>query len=399
MPVFIYKAKDGLETCVDGSIQAESLEIAVKKIIQTGLNPLEVLPQTRLSIQKKKKVGLNDQVIFFKQLSDLIEAKISLLKALQLSSKSIRSLYFKQTIEDIHAAVKDGVSFSEALLVYPHLFAKMHIHMIQAGEMSGRLDEALKRVATFLENEHQAKTKITLSLIYPAFVFLISSLVIAVLLTVVIPKIMVMYDDVSESLPMPTLILMAISHLMTSYWWVLGGIVVLGLWYVKKLTSSAGGKRQMDRYVLQLPLVGPLIKDIELGRFARVMASLLESGVVMISALASAQEILENEVLKEEIKKVKEDVIEGSSLTNALKVRSVHVSETEINLIMPAEEAGRITQGLSKLAQVCEAKVDLKIKTVLALVEPVIILSLGLMVGFILIAALLPILNMNMIVK
>jgi type II secretory pathway component PulF len=399
MPKFSYRAKNGLATITVGVVDADNYDNAIRLLLSTGLHPLEITPQSLSFFQIKKRVSVADKALFFKQLGDLTEAEIPLLMALLLSSKSIKSPLFKKAIENVYSSVKDGRSFSDALGSFPDIFSSMHINMIQAGEIGGQLKIALKKVAGFLEKENEARTKIALSLIYPVLIFLFSCVVVVVLLTVVIPRIMVMYEDFSEVLPLPTQVLMAVSQFMINYWWIPLGVLIFSLIFLKKLRRSQEGKYFIDTQLLKLPVLGNTIKDIEIARFSRVLASLLDSGVVMISALSSAQGVLDNGVLTEEIRKAKEAVTQGRSVTQAFKDHCAHITETDINIIAPAEATGRISRGFYKLAEIYEGAVDVKTKTLTALIEPAIILCFGLMVGFILLAALLPILNINMIIK
>jgi len=408
MTRFVYRAKTGPSKIVEGLIEAENAEQAVSKIVQLGYSPLQVEPEqphravfkhtVSSSLHFFRRVRLADRALFFRQISDLVGAQVPLLRALQLILKQTKNPAFKEVLQRMVSSLEDGKAFSEALSFYPHVFAEIWVNVIKAGELSGRLPTVLDQLTEFIEKQQEVQTRVTASLIYPVFVFFLGCLAMVVLLTFVIPKITVMYEDVSEQLPLATSILMGVSEVFVRLGWLLWAGLIGGAIFLKRFHNSAHGRWRMDSLKLRLPIWGEFVKNVEIGRLMRTLGVLLESGVEIVSALESGQGVLENAVLRQEIKRCSHQVMEGSSLTEALKTSSFF-PETAIQMIAVGEESGRIEKGLYKLATTYERQAELAVKTFTSLFEAVIILVLGGMVGFVVVAGLLPILKMNFIIQ
>ncbi len=406
MTKFSYKAKEGPNKIIDGVIDSENLDQAIRKIIKSGLTPIDVdvyvpqspakaLPGAKIFI---KKIKLTELASFSRQMADLVDAAVPILRALQLVAKQIQNPHFKVIVEDIYNIVKDGGSFSTALARHPQIFSVLYVNLVKTGEVSGELEIVLNRLADHLEKEQDIRNKISAALAYPILVMVIGAFTVFVLLSFVIPRLTVMFDDLDQELPLPTQILVTISSYFSQYWWLLVLLAVLGFIYLKQYASSEKGIKNLHQWVLTLPLVGHLVKTVEVGRFARTMATLVESGVVITTALNSVWATLSNVVLKDEIKKVSEEVANGMSLKKALGATQFF-PEMAINMISVGEETGRLEKGLLKIAETYERESEQAVRTFISLLGPLVLVVIVALVGFVVVAMLLPIFKMNLIVQ
>ncbi len=416
MTKFFYKAKNGPTKIVDGFIEAQAKSGAIREIVAMGLTPLDVVPATegpaavltqskpivlkafRLSLPATKVVSARDIVFFTRQLSDLVEASVPLLRVLQIASRQTRQPYFKNIIEQMYLFVQNGGSLSEALAKYPDVFPAYYVNMVKTGEVGGQLDKVLQRLADHLEKEHETLGKIKASLAYPAFVLGVGILTVFVLLTFVIPRLSVMFEDLDQALPLPTIILMHLSGFFARYWWLLIGIFVIIKIYWDQWTRSVAGKLWLDGSVLKIPLLGEFVKGAETGRFARTLGTLLESGVPLTTALNAIYPTIDNLILRDEIKKVSKAVTEGQALKAALG-QCPFFPEMVVDMVGVGEESGRLEKGLYKIAQTLERQTDETVKVIMSLLGPVVLVVIVSLVGFAVIAMLLPIFRMNLLIQ
>ncbi len=409
MAKFFYKAKKGPGEETEGLIEANDLDQAVEKITALGYVPVDVdifIPQRKKNLFQKKernsffsrKVSPSALVTLTRQLYDLVDSGVPFLRALSIVKRQSFNPYLKKALGEMHAFIQDGGLFSDALSQHKDIFPDLYIHMVKAGEMSGNLDVILDRLAMFLEKDDEIRAKVKNSLIYPGLILGVGGITIFVLLTFVIPRLTEMFDEVGSSLPLPTVVLMSMSGFLARFWWLfLLGIIFI-VFSLRRFGSTPSGKLWLDQKRLQAPVLGALVQQAEVGRFARTLSMLLESGVTIVPALESVSEVLTNEVLRNDARDMAKRVDGGSSLNEALK-ESSGFPEIAKNMIIIGEEAGRLDQALLKLAISYEKKVDLQTKTVTSLLEPILIVGIGLVVGFVVISMLLPIFQMNFIIQ
>ncbi|MDP8266514.1 MAG: type II secretion system F family protein [Candidatus Aceula meridiana] len=408
MAKFSFKAKKGPQEFIEDVLEAESLDRAVEKITALGYVPIDVSlyrPTKIKSFSKKKKVlffykkvSLSELVMLTRQLYDLLDSGVPLLKALRLTLEQGTNPHLKKVLAQIYSSVQDGGLFSDALAQHRDVFSPLYVNMVKAGEISGKLDVVLERLATFLEKDSEARAKIQNSLIYPSLILGVGMLTIFVLLTFVIPRLTEMFEDLSANLPLPTVILIAVSDFLSRFWWLLAILILAAVFYFKNFASSEKGTLQVDRLKLKIPVLGNFIQCIEIARFSRTLSTLLESGVVIVSGLESVSDLLDNAVLKKEAREIARQVAAGASLSEALKASTFFPADAQ-NMISIGEEAGRLEASLLKLAVSYEKKSDALTKTLTSMLEPLLIVFIGLVVGFVVISMLLPIFQMNFIVQ
>ncbi|MBI3617243.1 MAG: type II secretion system F family protein [Candidatus Omnitrophica bacterium] len=418
MTKFFYKAKSGPTKIVDGFIEEQTKSGAIREIVAMGLTPLDVVPAAQRPIpacaQSKsahavlknfhfpfsasRSVSARDIVFFTRQLSDLVEASVPLLRVIQIASRQTRQPYFKSIIEQMHLFVQNGGSLSGAMAQYPAVFPAHYVNMVKTGEVGGQLDKVLRRLADHLEKEYETRGKIRSSLAYPAFVLGVGILTVFVLLTFVIPRLSVMFEDLDQALPLPTLVLMHLSGFFARYWWLLIGIFVIIKIYWDQWTCSVQGRLWLDGSLLKIPFWGEFIRDAEIGRFARTLGTLLESGVPLTTALNAIHPTIDNLIMRDGIKKVSKAVTEGQALKSALG-QCPFFPEMVIDMVDVGEESGRLEKGLYKIAETLERQTDQTVKVLMSLLGPAVLMVIVSLVGFAVIAMLLPIFRMNLLIQ
>ncbi|MFC1510609.1 type II secretion system F family protein [Candidatus Omnitrophota bacterium] len=407
MTVFSYKAKKGPGKVVHGTIEADTTEVAIRKIAELGLTPLDVKMSGKrveksvllsTEVMASFRVPKSEMVTFTRQISDFVDAGVPVLRALTVIKKRVRHSGFKAIVEKLCGVVSDGGMLSDALALFPRCFSPFYINIVRAGEISGNLDGALIQLADFLEKDYEARAQVKSSLIYPSLILIVGAVTIFVLFAWVIPRITVIFDDMGQALPLITKVLLGVSDFLAQFWWlVLLGCACVGI-YLQRLYLTENGREWVDGLKLRMPLLGGFVRDVEVGRFARTLATLLENGVVIVAALESVRKVIGNVVLKVEVAKMVADVTAGASLVGAIK-ESALFSEADSAMIAVGEETGKLYTGLHKLASYHEAQAQRFMKMMTSMIEPALILGLGCVVGFVVIGMLMPIFRMNMMIQ
>ncbi len=406
MNKFSYKAKKGPNEILEGVIEAENIDQAVLKIKGQGLIAIDINiykePKKRLKSSAKKNIfnkyiSFSELVRFTRQIYDLTDANIPVLRALNIVSEQNTNSSFRKVLTDIRTSVEDGNSFSSALCQYPQIFSPLYVNMVKAGEMAGNLNVVLGRLADFLEKDQEVSSKVKTSLIYPSLILGVGFITIFVLLTFVIPQLTEMFQDLSQALPWPTTFLINLSGFLSNFWWLIVLSFIVFVFYIKQFASSAEGKIFLDRVKLKIPILGKLIQDAEIARFSKTLGTLLDSGVTIVPSLKAVSDVLTNEILRKEAKAMSEKVFLGMSLTESLDGSKVF-PQAVIAMIGVGEESGQLERSLYKIASVYEKQAEQSIKTITSLLEPILIVFIGSVVGFVVIAMLLPIFQMNLMV-
>lgn len=402
MPKYTYKAKKGPTEIIEGAIAAESEASCLKKLSGMGYFPISIKKQdtdTGSGVAATyifKRVRQGDLTIFTKQLSDLLDSGLTLHNALNVIYQQTENAYFRVIIGEIRDHVGDGHPFSEALKKYPKIFSNLYVSMARSGETGGMLDEILARLAGFQEAREQLQTRIKSALAYPAVMASVGLITIFVLITFVIPKIVGMFEDLGQSLPIPTAILVGISNFTVSYWYILLGFVALLIFAANRVSRTDDGRYAIDQIKLRFPIIGGLIKKSEIANFSRTLGTLLQNGVPMLESLDVVSTTMQNATLKRDILKTYKEVRDGKGLSASLLLRK-NFPVFASNMIAIGEESGDIEKSLFKVADSYEREADNIIKIMTSLLEPFLILTMGLIVGFIVVSMLLPIFQINMI--
>ena len=399
MPKFTYKAKQGPDKSVEGEIFAETEASALSKLEGMGYVPVWVREQGLESHDgggraALKRVTRRDLNIFTRQLAGLIRAGVPILKALRTVKEQSSNKRLQLTVEKLAASVRDGRTLSDALSAHPRLFSELYVNMIRSGESGGVLDVILMQLADAGEKEEEVRRKVQSAVAYPALVLLVGAATVFTMLVFFLPKITKLFENFQD-LPLPTRVLLKMSDLCSDYWHVaLLPLILLGL-ILARLTSGGAGRTVIDRLKLSLPVVGRLIKEASIARFARTLSLLIRAGIPVEKGLTLSAETLNNSVLKTSIEGVKERIVQhGSSIAAGLE-RDQFFPVFVRNMVAVGEEGGSLEEALAEAAQFYEKEVEARISTITSLIEPMLILVVGGAVGFIVFAMLLPIFDIT----
>ncbi|MCH7911461.1 MAG: type II secretion system F family protein [Deltaproteobacteria bacterium] len=406
MQKFLYKAKDGRKQVMQGILEAETERGALSKLSQMGYFPLSIQkeeagPQRQASSRSFSiftGIRRRDITFFTRQLSDLLEAGLTLMRALNVIQDQTENPRLQEILGDIVSHVRDGKSFSDALAVYPKVFPPIYVSMVRSGEVGGILGGVLARLADFSEKEEELQGKVRAAMAYPALICLVGMGTVAVLLIFVVPKLVLLFQDVGQVLPLPTQILIAVSNGVAKYWWVALLIAALGGFLGKRQSLPQGARLAIDRIKLRFPVWGSLIKKVEIARFARSLATLLSHGVPILQAMQSVYQATGNEMLKGELQKIGDQLRGGTTLSQGMRLSRIFPNLV-INMVSVGEEAGSLDRSLIKIADTYEREADRAMKMMTALVEPVMILVMGSVVGFIVVSMLLPIFQIDILAR
>jgi type II secretory pathway component PulF len=402
MARYNYIAKSEPSKTVEGKIEADSPQDAVQKIAKLGLFPVSVAAESSAAQDKKfwpfGRVRKKEIVLFTNQLATLVGSGVNIIKSLNLATEQVTGRYLKATLIACTERVKDGKALSESLGEYPDVFNSIYTSMIRSGEASGNIEEALKRLSGHLEKEEEFRDTLRQAMVYPAFIFTVSALTILVLLGFVIPRLVSMFGDMGQALPLPTKVLIAVSSGLRSYWWVIPILVFMSVFIWQRMKLTAQGRGTIDNLKIKFPIFGQVILKAEISRFMRTLSLLVAGGMPITPALDVAVSALENQILRQEASKFKDAINEGKTLSEAFRSSKLF-PEFTVNIVSIGEETGSLEKAFLRVAQDYEKEVDAVLKNVARLIEPVIILVMGLIVCFIVLSMLLPIFQINLIVR
>ena len=344
------------------------------------------------------RVRVQDISILTRQLATLLEAGTPLVSALDAIIEQTDNHAVKKIISQVREEIKEGRSFADALDKHRKVFSDLYVNMIRAGEESGALEGVLLRLADFTENQILLKNRIRAALAYPIIMTIIGAGVMIFLLTFVIPTVTQVFAEMGQTLPLPTRILMAISNLFKGYWW----LIIIGLIFLivglRRYLQTPKGALRWDRVKLRLPLFGGIILRGAVARFARTLATLLQGGLPILNSLEIVKTVVNNQLLGQAIEETKAEVREGEGIAPSLK-RSGLFPAIVTHMIATGEASGNLEEMLAKVADAYEAEVETKVTALTSILEPLIILAMGIVVGFIVISILLPIFEMNQLVR
>lgn len=398
MTTYIYKAKKNTAETVTGQITAQSQEEAIDLITQLGFLPVSVEEKNlkdSVDVGRVLNVKRKDIYIFTRQLSNLLKSGVSLLRALVIMEDQTQNPYFKRVINAMSAEIRNGRSFSETLSNYPKIFDSLYSTMVKAGEESGDLQKMLYSLAIYQQRQEEVKSKIRGAMAYPVLMGVVGLITVYVMLTFVLPKMSGLFSSVGQ-LPLPTVILLKISHVFQKFWYIiLLGATVLGL-LIYRWTKTSAGQKALSQMLLKFPIFGDLILKSELARFSRTLSLLLKSGSSLNRALPVVIPILSNNVIKAHLWRCNEELTAGGSLGESIK-QSSDLPSMMGHLIAVGEESGNMEESLSEIADGYEQETEEKIKMATSLLEPIMILTVGVVIGFIVFAILLPIFQIDVL--
>lgn len=357
-----------------GAKAAEGTEIDLSRIFDR-VAPKDVSQVTRL-------------------MSTLLGAGVTLPESLRALNDQVESPRFKSILSDIGSKVNEGSSLAKAMLAYPKVFPDLYINMVRAGEASGSLETVLVRLADFMDQQEELRTKIQTAMVYPIAMGVIGLGVVTLLMVKVVPNISQMFEDQGAELPFTTRSLMFISDVVSGYWWLILIAMFGAVYAFRRWRNTEAGRRQGDRILLDLPVLGDLARKLAVARFARTLSTMLASGVELLAAMDIVKSLLGNVVLEQVIAKARDDIREGEGISPALK-RSGEFPSLVTHMIAVGERSGQLEQMLVDVADAYDRETNAAITKATALLEPLMIVGMGGTVGFIVFSIMTPILEMN----
>jgi len=394
MPTFAYTFRDSMGTVRSGTSEAESAEILRKRLQEQGFTVTEV---RQIRAQRPGggwgRVKLSDLAIFCRQFSTMQDAGVSIVRSLDVLAQQTQSAKLRRVIMDIQAEVEAGQTLSKAMSKYPNVFSNLFIGLIRAGEVGGVLEESLQRLAAFLEADVALRRKVRAAMTYPTIVVIAALAIVIGLVTFILPKFFDVFKDLGiKEFPVMTQMLMDFSNFLTSRWYVMIAVVVLLVIAFRMFVRTRIGRRLYDRLKLKLPVFGPLNHKIALARFSRTLSTLLSSGVPILQALETVAGTVANEIIAEAVMEARARIREGDRIGPPLE-KSGMFPPMVVHMISIGEESGALDQMLSKVADFYESEVESTLQSLTSAIEPVLIVLLGGMVGFIVISLLLPLIT------
>ncbi|MBI3302404.1 MAG: type II secretion system F family protein [Deltaproteobacteria bacterium] len=406
MPQFHYQATTPQGKVIEGVMEAGEERVVVARLHEQGYLPLRVAlpgqakPKAALGwlslpdLPMRGMVRQRDLLVLTQELATLIAAGLPLDRALSVLSGLTAKEELKKAVGQILRAVQQGKSLAEALAEYPKIFPPLYVNMVKAGELGGFLDTALQRLAEYLERAQQVQDEIKSALTYPILLTVVGGVSVVILLTYVLPKFAVIFGDLGQALPTSTRVLLGISHGLRTYWWALL-LAGVGIWLgSRQYLATPQGRFAWDRWRLRLWLIGQLLTKREVGRFARTLGTLLKSGVPLLQALEVVQEVAGNQMVSRALREVRVGVREGQGIAGPLG-RSGVFPTLALQMVSVGEETGRLDDMLMRVAEYYERDTYNQIKRLTSLLEPALILVMGLVVGFVVISMLSAVFSIN----
>lgn len=406
MPVYAYKGLDGRGKTVSGMRDAESPRVLRRNLRKEGVFVTDLSEEAERVVSGKglrrevdikgmfDRIKPQDVAILTRQLATLTRAGIPLAEALGALVDQATSPKLRRTLAEVRTKVNEGTSLADALAEHPKVFTDLYVNMVRAGETAGNLDTVLVRLTEFLDSQAKLRSKVQGAMVYPIVMAIVGTLITGMLMVVVVPKITEIFDDLGKALPWNTRLLIFVSRITGNYWWLLillGGLSYYGF---RRWKRSARGKPRWDRFVLRVWVIGPILRMVAIGRFARTLGTLLASGVPVLKAMEIVKHLLENDVLVKAVEDARVAIREGESIASQL-AKSGQFPPVVTRMIAVGERAGELEGMLENVAAAYESEVELKISRLTTLMEPLLILAMGGVVGFIVFSILMPILEMN----
>lgn len=398
MPVFAYKAKTSAGLVMQGNIDADAQKGAVDKLRAQKLVVLEIAEKRETPIDKvmalikasqKGHVTSKDLVLFSRQLSTLVGAGVPIVQSLGILENQAENPAFKEVLAAVKSDIEAGLSISDALKKHPDAFPELYTSMIKAGELGGILDTILERLTVYMESSEQLKAKVKSAMMYPAIVLSICAAVTCFLMVFVIPTFKNIFASFGAELPLPTQILINISDVMKHYWYLLLAIpfgAYKGFGYFYK---TPRGQKLVDGNVLKAPIFGIILKKVAVARFTRTLGTLIKSGVPIMQALETVAQTAGNVVIADAVLLTRESIREGGHLSDPLKKSGIFPNMVT-SMISVGEETGALDVMLAKIADFYDQEVDTAVKGLTSLIEPIVIVVMGLVIGTIVVAMFMP---------
>lgn len=394
MPIFGYEAVDNKGRTLRGTLEADNEQLLIAKLHEQGLHIVRVEAQKSsikpfASLTKPKKPKLQAIVLFARQFATMIDAGIPILRCLDILYTQTKDPALKNALDTVRKDVKSGLALNEAMEKHPLVFSDLFVNMIRAAEVAGILDQILDRLATFLEKDLEVRQKIKSAMMYPVMVLVFSFLVLIAIFMFVLPRFKEIFASMNVEMPGMTQFLFNASDFLIGYWWMIGGVVAGGLFALRQYIRTPKGHYQYDYLKLRVPIFGELVLKLAVARFARTLGTLVASGVPLMRTLEIVGQTSGNAVLATAIEGTRASIREGQPLSAPFAATNLF-PQMVIHMMDIGEESGRLSEMMVKIADFYEQEVDATIKGLTSMIEPLLIVFLGGIVGFIAISIMMP---------
>ena len=404
MPVFDYKGWDAKGRRTQGAVDADGPQAARVKLKRAGIYTIE-LKQQVLSSDKswlrriypfKGGVAISSREISVatRQLSTLIRGGLPLITSLNALIDQVGNETLSSVFTDVRERINEGASFADSLEAHPKVFSSLFINMVRAGETSGALDVVLERLSEFLEGQEELRGKILSALIYPIVMLTVGSAVVTFMVTYVIPQVQVIFEETQQALPLPTTILLGTTAFLRHWGWILVLAGIGGYYAFRRYIGTDEGRERWDRFRIKVPIFGNLSLVIATSRFARTLSTLLSSGVPLIRGLDIVEHVMGNVLLSNAIRDARNAIAEGADFAGPLKASRMF-PPIVVHMVAVGEKTGELENMLMHLADAYDTEVEIHIRSLTALMEPVLLLIMGTVIGFVVVSVLLPIFQMT----
>jgi len=394
MPVFVYKAKDSEGKTIKSTIEAPSYQEALSKLREEFSAVLLLKETKRKSAKRAEKVSLDSLAQFSRELATMVGAGTPLVKSLTILGNQFKEKTLSAIAHDLAKYIEAGNSFADGLKKYPKVFSPLYINTVVAGETSGTLKDVLERLANYLENTSILLRKIKTAMIYPTAVVIVAIIITSFLVFKIIPGFKEIFENLGGELPLPTRIVIKVSDTLKKYFFFIAGFFIISFLIFVRLINTSRGRFLFDKFKLKIPVLGPLFQKVAISRFSRTLGILLRSGVPILEALKIVSKAVGNKVLEESILKTLEEVRRGKTLAPNLE-KSKIFPPMVIEMISVGEESGELENMLENIADNYDTQVDIATNNLVSLIEPFIIIFLGVVIGGIVVSMFLPILKIT----
>jgi general secretion pathway protein F len=407
MAVYAYKGLDARGKSVKGIRDAESAKALRNVLKRDGILATEVLEQSEAARKAARdidfrrlfrRVSTSDVAIATQQLAVLLRSGVPLVEGLSALIDELDQPELKTAFTDTRNQVNEGVTLADAMKAHPKVFPTLYVNMIAAGEASGTLEEVLARLAEFLDDQTRLQSKVRAALAYPLVMAVVVVLILFLMMSVVVPKVTAIFENFNQSLPWYTNLLIWVSEVLSSYWWLLGALLGGGIYWFRRWHNTEEGRKKWDIFVLEVPLIGPLMTMVAVTRFSRTLATLLASGVPVLTAMDITRNVLGNTELMRVVENARESVREGEGIAKPLR-EAGRFPPMVTHMIAVGEQSGQLEEMLIHVADAYDQQVEVRVGAMTSILEPLMIVVMGAVVGGIAFAILMPLLQLNEMIQ
>lgn len=394
MATFKYSARDSSGRVVAGAIEAETEVMVIGKLQEMGFYVTSLEKEAakvdlRRGLQRLRRVGLRELTVFARQFATMVNAGLTMVRTLSILEQQTESAKLRQLVGEVRKDVEEGMTLSDAFGKHPDTFSGLLINMVRAGEVGGVLDDVLNRIAVFFEKDLSLRQKVRAAVTYPAAIFIFAIGVIMFLVFFILPQFIGFFEGLDLVLPLPTRVLITFTRVVTGYWYIIFGLMGLMLYALRMYVRTPSGRLGFDKFKLRVPIFGPLMRKVTISRFTRTLGTLITSGVPIMQALEVVAKAVENKVVSGAIENVRSSIREGESIALPMQASGLFPPMV-VQMTSVGEETGTLDSMLTKVADFYDAEVETTLAQLTSIIEPLLIVFLGFVVGFIVLSFYMP---------